>query len=99
HVVTAAAATGARAAGVGKPKKRLGMVVDLQKCRHHAGCDGCVQACNTAHNIPDLRDPAHAVKWIWNEPFDAVFPLEQTEYTRRNYGGLPIPVLCNHCDN
>lgn len=79
------------------PKKRWGMVIDLQKCRQDAGCDACIKACNTAHNIPQFHDPAHEVKWIWDQPFETVFPFERTEYVQQTYAGHPIPLLCNHC--
>jgi len=82
-----------------KNTKRWGMVIDLQKCRQKEGCDLCVKACNTAHNIPQFPDKAHEVKWIWNQPFESVFPFEQTDYTRQAYTGHPIPLLCNHCAN
>ncbi len=77
--------------------KRLGMVIDLQKCRQDDGCKDCRQACNTAHNIPQIPDPAHEVKWIWNEPFESVFPTQQTDYIKQTYAGHPIPLMCNHC--
>jgi len=77
--------------------KRWGMVIDLQKCCRENGCDRCIKACNTAHNIPQFPDRAHEVKWVWNQPFETVFPLVQTDYARRAYAGQPIPVMCNHC--
>ena len=79
--------------------KRWGMVIDLQKCRQDAGCTECIQACDKAHNIPQIPDPAHEVKWIWKEPFENVFPQAQTDYTRQEYAGHPIPMLCNHCED
>lgn len=78
---------------------RWGMVIDLQKCRQKDGCTGCIKACNSAHNIPQFRDAAHEVKWVWTQPFETVFPFEQTDYTRQTYQGHPIPLLCNHCAN
>lgn len=77
--------------------KQWGMVIDLQKCRKKAGCVDCINACNAAHNVPQIPNPAHEVKWLWNEPFENVFPTEQTDYTRQNYAGHSIPILCNHC--
>jgi Fe-S-cluster-containing dehydrogenase component len=92
------AITGAAATVAGpKTAKRYGMVIDLQKCRQETGCVDCIKACNAAHNIPQISNPAHEVKWIWNEPFENVFPEQQTDYTRQMYAGHPIPVMCNQC--
>jgi len=91
-VQAAMRATGARAS-----QKQWAMAIDLRKCRQRPGCDECMRACNATHNIPAIADERHAVKWIWNEPFASVFPLQQNEYTRLNYTGSPLPVLCNHC--
>ena len=80
-------------------QKRWGMVIDFQKCRNDKGCEQCLAACRTAHNIPEIPDTAHEVKWIWKEPYEKVFPFQQTDYTRQVYGGHVLPILCNHCAN
>ncbi len=99
NAITHAAGTPASPAAQSKAKQRWGMVIDLQKCRQEGGCVDCIKACNLAHNIPQIQDPAHEVKWIWNQPFESVFPFEQTDYTRQAYTGHPITLLCNHCAN
>jgi len=101
RAVSEAAATANTPAAAATPKKakRWGMVIDLQKCRQEGGCTDCIKACNRAHNIPQFADHEHEVKWIWNQPFETVFPQEQTDYTRQVYAGHPIPLLCNHCAN
>jgi molybdopterin-containing oxidoreductase family iron-sulfur binding subunit len=83
------------------PAKRVrwGMAIDLQKCRQKDGCDRCIKACHSTHNVPQFADRAHEVKWIWKEPFKNVFPTAQTGYTREFYGNLPVLLLCNHCDD
>jgi Fe-S-cluster-containing dehydrogenase component len=78
-------------------RPRWGMAVDFQKCRADSGCEQCLSACKRAHNIPDIPDLSHEVKWIWKEPFEKVFPLQQNDYTRTAYAGHPLPLLCNHC--
>jgi molybdopterin-containing oxidoreductase family iron-sulfur binding subunit len=87
---------GRSAAGQGKP--RWAMVVDFRKCRFGEDCDQCVAACKLAHNIPELPNRMHEVKWVWKERFENVFPSQQTDYTRQVLGDHPLPVLCNHCD-
>ena len=65
----------------GTAAKRWGMAIDFDKCQK--GCNDCIAACNSAHNIPQIPDPAHEVKWIWEEPYEDVFPYRRTDYTRR----------------
>jgi Fe-S-cluster-containing dehydrogenase component len=79
------------------PARRWGMVIDFQKCRADSNCDDCLNACRTAHNIPDIPDGQHEVKWVWKEHYEKVFAFQQSDYTRRAYEGHPLPVLCNHC--
>lgn len=78
---------------------RWGMAIDLQKCRQKKGCNACIKACHTAHNVPQFADPAHEVKWIWKQPFEDVFPYAQTQYTREANAGHPVLLMCNHCDD
>ena len=76
---------------------RWGMVIDLQKCRKDSGCDACIRACNSAHNIPGISDPKHEVKWIWTEPYETVFPFIKNGYAQQTDAGIQVPLLCNHC--
>jgi len=78
---------------------RWGMVIDLAKCRQKEGCNGCIKACHSAHNVPQFADRAHEVKWIWKQPFEDVFPFAQTQYSREINAGLPVLLMCNHCDD
>jgi len=39
------------------------------------------------------------VKWIWNEPFQDVFPGQEHPYIDKQERERPVLVLCNHCDN
>ena len=74
------------------------MAVDLLKCREEKGCDLCSRACHRTHNVPQIPDRAHEVKWLWNERHDKVFPFQQNDYTRQALGET-VPILCNHCTN
>ena len=77
---------------------RLGMVVDLRKCSLEPGCTLCRQACNTAHNVPEIPNPQHAVKWIWNEPTAMVFPAGDENLVTQTLT-KELPILCNHCQH
>jgi molybdopterin-containing oxidoreductase family iron-sulfur binding subunit len=92
-------ASAARATKTPAPGQRWGMAIDFMKCRADDGCNQCLSACRRAHNVPDIPDPAHEVKWIWKEPFEKVFPMQQNDFTRAAYAGHPLPLLCNHCTN
>jgi molybdopterin-containing oxidoreductase family iron-sulfur binding subunit len=99
HAVKAEEAARPSTAQADPPKKQMALAIDLRKCRQRPGCNLCSLACHTTHNVPQFTDPRHEVKWIWNETFAEVFPLDQNGYTRRNYTGSPLPILCNHCDH
>ena len=77
--------------------KRWAMAVDLTKCT--ADCTDCIVACHTLHNVPNFGNPKDEIKWIWQEPFSAVFPGEQHAYSGERLRKLAPPVFCNHCEN
>jgi molybdopterin-containing oxidoreductase family iron-sulfur binding subunit len=77
-------------------KRRWGMVIDIRKCREEKGCDACIRACNSVHNIPQIPNKDHEVKWIWNEKSDCVFPHQPSEYASHSVAATLL-VLCNHC--
>ena len=77
--------------------KRWAMVIDASKCP--PDCTDCITACHTVHNVPDFGNPKDEVKWIWTEPFAAVFPDENHPYREQGLQKMRLPVLCNHCEN
>ncbi len=96
-----ALAGGAALAGTPAPRAatRWGMAIDLPKCRLKPGCTDCIAACHKAHNVPQFAEPAHAVKWIWEEPFERVFPEQTSRYGEPALLRSPTLVFCNHCEN
>jgi molybdopterin-containing oxidoreductase family iron-sulfur binding subunit len=92
--------TGGRVQASGQDSRvRWGMVIDIAKCKREAGCDKCIRACDSAHNVPHIADHAHEVKWVWKQSFASVFPFAQTSYSKDAESGVEIPLLCNHCAN
>lgn len=81
--------------------KRWAMVVDMRKCLEKVkkdGCKDCLLACHAVHNVPEISNPKHEVKWIWKEPYANTFTSQHHEYTEEEFHGQPFIVLCNHCD-
>jgi molybdopterin-containing oxidoreductase family iron-sulfur binding subunit len=85
-------------AAASKNGKRWAMAVDFQKCRWDQGCNQCSAACNRAHNVPDIPDKAHEVKWIWKEKYQTVF-RQQSEVVNPALTSHPLSLLCNHCSS
>jgi len=83
----------------GAKKTRWGMAIDLQKCRRKDGCNLCIKACHSSHNVPHFADGRHEIKWVWKQSFEDVFPFAQTQYTRDVFAGVPVLLLCNNCDD
>jgi Fe-S-cluster-containing dehydrogenase component len=77
--------------------KRWAMVVDTGKCP--VACRDCIDACHRTHNVPDFKNPKDEIKWIWKEPWRAVFPEQEHAYLEDSLKEKPVMVLCNHCDN
>lgn len=77
--------------------KRWAMAIDPLKC--DADCTDCITACHTIHNVPSFSNPKDEVKWIWTEPFAAVFPDDNHNYLGQSIQKTRLPVLCNHCEN
>jgi [DsrC]-trisulfide reductase subunit O len=90
----------AYAEGSGDKKgKRLGLVFDMRKCREQGDCKKCIQACHTVHNVPEIDDRNHEIKWIWKESYEHAFPTQNHEFISDKAKNSPTVVLCNHCEN
>lgn len=66
---------------------RWGLLIDAQKCA--SGCDACVSACNTEHNLEDSGRPETDAQWI--RKLDLVD--KQTGHVDS------LPMLCQHCEH
>jgi Fe-S-cluster-containing dehydrogenase component len=78
---------------------RWAMVIDLTRCMQETGCTQCIDACHQYHNVPDIQDSAHEIKWIWKEAFQLAFPSDHNEYQASKISDIQVPLLCNHCAN
>jgi Fe-S-cluster-containing dehydrogenase component len=79
--------------------KRWGMVVDTRKIKSAEDLKPMIEACNTLHNVPNMQDKNHEIKWIWEEEFEHAFPTKTDEYLSDHVRQIEFPVLCNHCKN
>jgi len=94
-------AIGQHGQGAARPEiagPRWAMVIDTEKCMREHGCTKCIDACHDIHNVPELPDAEHEVKWIWKEPYYDAFPTQVHEYTEDSLRERPTLVLCNHCE-
>ena len=76
---------------------RWGMVIDMSKCKE--GCNDCVDACHTTHNVPDHGNAKDEIKWIWKAPFKNVFTSKSHRHQQEGLLEKPFLTLCNHCDD
>lgn len=79
--------------------RRWGMVIDVSKFRRSEDFRRVAEACHSYHNVPDIDDPNHEVKWIWKEDFEHTFAELESEYLSEKIKQMNFPVLCNHCKN
>jgi len=78
---------------------RWAMLVDTTRCKAREGCRDCRRACHQAHNVPEIPERRHEIKWVWTEPFKHTFPGEEHEFMAAELIERPVLVMCNHCDN
>ncbi len=56
------------------------MLIDMRKLYGHPELLEKVSlACHKVHNVPDIDSKKNEIKWIWNAPFENVFP-EHSSY-------------------
>ncbi|HEY3359294.1 MAG TPA: 4Fe-4S dicluster domain-containing protein [Polyangia bacterium] len=85
--------------GPARRGRRWGMLVDTGRCKAREGCRKCRDACHVTHNVPELAEPRHEVKWIWTDSYRHTFPDGEHEFLPQEVAERPIALLCNHCEN
>lgn len=76
--------------------ERWGMVIDMRKMTPEL-IETMSHACHTIHNVPNLENKDHEVKWIWGEHFNHAFTGLFNEFPAEAVSHAETPVLCNHC--
>lgn len=86
-------------------KKRWTMVIDIKKFWAKPDLmQASFNACHLAHNVPHVvdkhhhTDHQHEIKWIWNDTYPHVFPLQVNPQLAK-FKHLPFIAMCNHCAN
>ncbi len=76
--------------------KQWAMVIDTRKLKE---IEPLVEACHTAHNVPQFSNRDHEIKWIWETRYHNAFPDTPNFYQSHEVEQRPFAVLCNHCEN
>jgi Fe-S-cluster-containing dehydrogenase component len=77
---------------------KWGMVVDMTKMDEQV-MNKCIEACHRTHNVPNIANPKHEIKWIWKEAYEHTFPGQHHSYAAEKYEHRDFLLLCNHCTN
>jgi Fe-S-cluster-containing dehydrogenase component len=94
HDASAAHGVDAAAKGV-----RLGLLIDMRKLYGRPELlDKAIEACNKAHNIPQINEKKSEIKWIWKTPFENAFTDQSANHESKITRENNFLVLCNHCD-
>ncbi|MBU0993809.1 MAG: 4Fe-4S dicluster domain-containing protein [Proteobacteria bacterium] len=78
--------------------KHWAMVIDISKLTEDIN-EKITEACHSAHNVPELENKKHEIKWIWEEHFEHAFTDQRNSYIPDSAKHSPVLVLCNHCVN
>ena len=79
--------------------ERWAMVIDMSKFKTADDYKRVINACHSIHNVPELENEKHEIKWIWTEKYEHTFPHQSDEYINESIKNQPFMVLCNHCAN
>jgi molybdopterin-containing oxidoreductase family iron-sulfur binding subunit len=79
--------------------KQWAMVIDTHKLESAEDLEPIIEACHRAHNVPELNNKRHEIKWIWEEHYHHAFPAKSQKFMDERVEHLPFLVLCNHCEN
>jgi Fe-S-cluster-containing dehydrogenase component len=75
------------------------MVIDTRKLTSPADVEPIIEACHKIHNVPEMENKRHEIKWIWETEFKHGFPGQAAQFMDEHIRHMPFLVLCNHCEN
>lgn len=79
--------------------KRWAMAIDTRKFKSMEDFDRVIRACHRAHNVPEIINPLHEIKWIWVDDYKNTFTSGAEEYISKELKERKFLLLCNHCAN
>lgn len=79
--------------------KQWAMVIDTRQLETSEAMEPIIEICHRIHNVPELSDKRHEIKWIWEEHYHHAFPGKAQRFMDERVEHIPFLVLCNHCEN
>jgi molybdopterin-containing oxidoreductase family iron-sulfur binding subunit len=79
--------------------KQWAMVIDTRAFESEEDLEPLIEACHTIHNVPQLANKRHEIKWIWGTHYHNAFPGKAARFLSEEVEDRPFLVLCNHCEN
>ena len=79
--------------------RQWAMVIDTHKFESEADLKPLIKACHTIHNVPQMQEKRHEIKWIWGTHYHNAFPGKAGRFLAEEVEDRPFLVLCNHCEN
>ena len=79
--------------------RQWAMVINTHKFESEADLEPLIEACHKIHNVPELQNKNHEIKWIWGTHFHNAFPGKAAQFLAEEVEHRPFLVLCNHCEN
>jgi len=79
--------------------KRWAMVIDMRRFNSAEDVQRVIDVCHKAHNVPQIDNVRHEVKWIWTDTFEHTFPDQTHAHLPKALTEKSFLLLCNQCDN
>ena len=62
------------------------MVIDTTRFKSAEDFKPLIEACHSIHNVPELKNKNHEIKWIWEEGYKHAFPTQENPYFEEKLG-------------
>jgi molybdopterin-containing oxidoreductase family iron-sulfur binding subunit len=79
--------------------KQWALVIDTRKFHSEEDLEPLVEVCHKIHNVPNLANKRHEIKWLWGAHYHNAFPGKAGRFLSEEVEHKPFLVLCNHCEN